>query len=106
MHLPNVLSIEIVDYSVDEIVSHDYGTDRFPIAGVFSEQQTNRLQSQFYDSWWIRHGTDLHQLLLFDRLYGCATTKKTKKISKIKRKYSAAVQLILSVFRVPVVNNV
>lgn len=39
--IPNVLGIKIGDNSIDEVITHDDGTNRFPVACILSKQQAN-----------------------------------------------------------------
>lgn len=53
--LRNILGTEIRDDSIDKIVPHDDSADRFPIAGIFTEQQADRLQRDLHVRRRIRH---------------------------------------------------
>lgn len=52
----------------DEVLPHDDRTDLLPVGCALAQEQANGLQSQFDGCRWISHGTDLHQVLLLNRL--------------------------------------
>lgn len=57
--LRNILGTEIRDDSIDKIVPHDDRADRFPVASIFTKQQADRLQRDFHNCRWVRHGANL-----------------------------------------------
>lgn len=57
--LRNVLGTEIRDNGIDKIVPHDDRTDRFPVTGIFAEQQADRFQCDLHNRRRVRHGANL-----------------------------------------------